>query len=74
MATRGFTLTTTLWCLLAWNALSVVWYAVGHPGVRGSGGEGRVLVVITAVVLWSIGNVLVGSACWLLDRRRRKSR
>jgi len=69
---RLTTPTRLSWTLLAWNVLSIGWIAAGHPGVAGTGGEGRVLVIITVVIIWCAGNVILGGARLLSARRHRK--
>lgn len=57
---------------LVWNAAIAVWALGGHWGVRGSGGEGKVLVVVTVVVLWVFGDLLYLTVRWVAGWWRRR--
>lgn len=59
------------WVLVAWNVVIVVWSLAGHPGVKGSTGEGVALADATIVVLWLIGNLALGTAWWVSRRLHR---
>ena len=71
MAERGMIEKRLVWVFVAWSLLVVGWAIVGHPGVKGFGGEGRILVLITNVVIWSIGDVALAVAWWVVHHRHK---
>jgi len=71
MTERGMTKKRLVEAFIAWSMLVFGWALVGHPGVQGFGGEGNVLVLITNVVIWSIGDVTLAVTWWVVHRRHR---
>lgn len=60
-----------LWAFLVYNAIIAAWALGGHWGVDGSGGEGKVLVAVTIIVFWVLGNLLFVTV-WLVAGRWHK--
>ena len=61
---------TWRWKFAAWNAAVALWVVTGHASVKGTGGKGNILVTITLVIVWLVGNAAIGAAQWSTSRRR----